>query len=332
MKITIRKPGLLSTVQDLGRLNYLSQAVPVSGAMDTLSARIANIAVGNDENCGLIEFNHSGAAFYTETDVLVALSGDGSFLCNGSEKLPSDRPIFIPTGTNLFLENNNSGSRSYLAVAGGWDVPEVLGSRSTYLTAQIGGLNCRCLVENDLLISTVRLTPTSQTIWNSLAGEVISYPHWSIARSLFLPAERKTIRVMRGREFSWFDASSADEFLSKPFIIGNSSNRMGYHLQGTIMQRILKDELLSTAVTPGTIQVTNDGNLILLMADCQTTGGYPRIAQVAAVDLALCAQLKPGDSICFKEISWREAEKLYIQHKHDMCKLSLAIRQKYGLN
>ena len=136
---------------------------------------------------------------------------------------------------------------------------------------------------------------------------------------------------MRGREFTWFEASSVHEFLSKPFIVGNNSNRMGYHLLGAPLHRYQKDELLSTVVTPGTIQVTNDGSLILLMADCQTTGGYPRIAQVAAVDLPLCAQLKPGDSINFKEIGWKEAEKLYIQLEHDLNKLRLAISEKYAL-
>src|SRR5450432_2793296 len=151
MKITITKAGLLSTIQDLGRPHYLSQAVPLSGAMDSLSAQIANKAVGNEENCALIEFTQSGAAFYTESDILVALSGDGAWLNTGKQRLPSDRPVFIPADTNVYLENNSLGGLSYLAVAGGWDVPEILGSRSTYLTAKIGGLDGRSLAENDQL-------------------------------------------------------------------------------------------------------------------------------------------------------------------------------------
>jgi len=331
MKITIKKPGLLTTIQDLGRMGYFSQAVPVSGAMDVLSAQIANKALGNDEDCALIEFTQSGAAFITESEGLMAFSGDGAYLNTDSQRLPSDRPIFIPAGTNLYLENNKSGSRSYLAVAGGWDVPEVLGSRSTYLTAKIGGFEGRCLAENDKLSNTGELTHLTQSILDSLKGETINYPNWSIARNLFLPGNQKIIRVMPGREFNWFDAASKTAFLTQPYTIGNNSNRMGYHLQGMALNRAIDGELLSTAVTPGTIQVTNDGCLILLMADCQTTGGYPRIAQVAAVDMPLCAQLKPADTINFKEISWKEAERLYLQFKFDMHKLSLAVEQKYGV-
>jgi antagonist of KipI len=206
-----------------------------------------------------------------------------------------------------------------------------LESRSTYLTAKIGGLNGRCLAENDQLSNTGKLSSLTTAMWESLRGETINYANWSIARSLFLPIERKTIRIMPGREINWFDTASVTDFLSQTYVVGHNSNRMGYHLQGPIMKREIKGELLSTAVTPCTIQVTNDGSLILLMADCQATGGYPRIAQVAAVDLPLCAQLKPGDAIRFKEISWKEAEKLYIQREFDLNKLTLAIGQKYVL-
>jgi antagonist of KipI len=332
MKITIRKPGLLTTIQDLGRMQYLSQAVPFSGAMDCLSAQIANKALGNEDNSAVIEFTQSGAAFFTESDVLLAFCGDGAYLSTGSQRLPSDRPLFIPLGTALHLENSKSGSRSYLAVAGGWDVPEVLGSRSTYLTAKIGGFDGRCLEENDQLSNTGKLSQTTAAILESLVGKDIDYANWSIAWSLISPAGRKTIRIMPGREFNWFDAGSTVDFLSKTYTIGHNSNRMGYHLLGAQMNRAITGELLSTAVTPGTIQVSNDGHLILLMADCQTTGGYPRIAQVAAIDMPLCAQLKPGDDISFKEISWKEAERLYMQFKLDLHKLSLGVRQKYGLS
>jgi len=327
MKIRIIKPGLLTTIQDMGRVNHLAQAVPFSGAMDKLSARIANLAVGNDTGHATIEFTQSGAAFVTESDMLLAFSGDGAWLRTSETRLPADRPIFVPSGTELYLENNKLGNCSYLAVAGGWDVPEVLGSRSTYITANFGDFNGRCLRENDELPNTELSTSTSRSLLTQLKGDSIRYPNWSIARELFLPADRKTIRVMKGREFDWFDAA-AGIFLES-YTISHNSNRMGYHLQGPQITRALPDELLSTAVCPGTIQVTNNGDLIMLMADCQTTGGYPRIAQVAAVDLPLCAQLKPGDAIRFKEISWKTAEKLYIQQQHDLYKLALAIARKY---
>jgi antagonist of KipI len=329
MKIRIKKAGLHSNIQDLGRFHYLSQAVPVSGAMDNLSAQLANIALGNPVNSAVIEFTQGGASFIAENDILISVSGDGAFLGSQDGRLPSDLPIFIPAGTDLYLENNKTGSRSYLAVAGGWDVPKVLGSRSTYVTAKIGGLNGRCLAANDQLCSMSELTPLSAAILNDLNGDRLKYPGWTIARSLFLPADRKTIRIMPGREFNWFDKVSKDSLLSQTYAIGRNSNRMGYNLQGAQMKREIGDELLSTAVTPGTIQVTNNGDLTMLMADCQTTGGYPRIAQVAAADMPLCGQLKPGDLIAFKEVSWKEAEKLYLEQKHSLRKLATAIMQKY---
>jgi len=332
MKISIKKAGLMTTVQDLGRRYYLSQGVPVSGAMDSLSATLANLSLGNNANDAVVEFTQSGASFTVAEDVLVCFCGEGASLFAGTVRLPSNRPLFIPAGADIYLEHLSVGCRSYLAVAGGWDVTEVLGSRSTYLTGRFGGLDGRCLKNKDAIRSTDKLTATTAAIRDSLKGDRINYPAWSVARDLFLPVERKTIRVVRGREFDWFSGVATHDLLSQDYILGHHSDRMGYQLQGKKLARTLEGELLSTAVTPGTIQVTNDGQLVLLMADCQTTGGYPRIAQVAAVDLPLCAQLKTGDIINFAEISWKESEKLYIQRQLDLHKLAVAIRQRYHID
>jgi len=321
----------MATIQDLGRHYYLSQGVPVSGVMDSLSAQIANLSLGNAPNDAVIEFTQSGASFVTEDDVLLCLSGAGACLKTEAGILPSNCPLFVPAGTNLYLENAPPGCRSYLAIAGGWAAPEVLGSKSTYVTGRFGGLDGRCLKDNDILNSSGNLTATTMVIWDSLKGGAINHPKWSVGRALFLPDARNTIRVMRGREFNWFDGPSTSSFFSQEYTLGHNSNRMGYQLKGKPIHRVFEGELLSTAVTPGTIQVTNNGDLVLLMADCQTTGGYPRIAQVAAVDLPLCAQLKPGDPINFKEISWKEAEKLYIERELDLRKLALAIKQRYNV-
>lgn len=319
----------MSTIQDLGRSQYLSQAVPVSGAMDPLSARIANKAVGNGDNAAVIEFTYADAEFISETDLLISYAGDGAILQSGGQKLPDGRPLFIPSGATIKLTHNPSGIRTYLAVAGGWDVPEILGSKSTFLTAGFGGLDGRALKKGDVIKSDESISACTQTILLSLKSDQINYPGWSIPRQSFLPVDGKTISVVPGNEFGWFDDRSIAGFLSTPCIIGQQSNRMGYHLEGAVLHRIKKDELLSTAVTPGTVQVTGNGSMVLLMADCQTTGGYPRIAQVAAVDMPLCAQLKPGDTIYFKEISRREAEVLYIEREQQLQQLTTAIQSKY---
>ena len=326
MRIRIIKSGLLSTIQDMGRWAYLSQGVPISGAMDTLSARIANLAVGNASHTAVIELTYADAEFQTETDVLIAYSGDGALLKVGSLQLPPDRPLFIPSGTRIQFTNNPTGSRTYLAVAGGWDVAEVLGSSSTYLTAALGGYQGRALQPDDIMHAHNKLSAVTNAIYNHLRGNIINYPRWGITRWLLLPADRKIIHVVPAQEFTWFEGKSLVNFLSKPYTVSAKSNRMGYQLTGPAIQRVAKRELLSTAVTPGTIQVTGAGDLVLLMADCQTTGGYPRIAQVASVAMPLCAQLKPGDNIHFKEISRSDAEKLYIHREKQLSKLAVALK------
>jgi len=169
----------------------------------------------------------------------------------------------------------------------------------------------------------------SAAIIQQLSSRALIYPNWRISREILLPVNRKTIRVVLANEFNWFDASSIIAFLTKTYQISLKSDRMGCHLSGKPMVRKVKKELLSTAVTPGGIQVTGNGDLVILMADCQTTGGYPRIAQVADVDLPLCAQLKPGDEITFSEIARDEAEELYLKQEHDLLLISNAINIKY---
>ncbi len=329
MQIRIIKPGLLSTVQDMGRHLHLSQAVPVSGAMDTLSARLANIALGNDDNAAVIEFTYANAKFEATTDLLTAWAGDGAVLKSTGKLMPAARPVFIPAGTVVDLVSNPIGARTCLAVAGGWDVPMVLGSRSTFLTAAFGGMGGRALQANDVLSSDPEITPLTLEIFDSLKGDSIKYSSWKLLRESLLPADRKVIRVVPGREFNWFNGRSIVDFLSTSYTIGLKTNRMGYQLEGATITRLREDELLSTAVTPGTIQVTGNGSMILLMADCQTTGGYPRIAQIAAADLPLCAQMKPGDSISFKEITIAEAENWYIEQEKQLLRLVSAVKNKF---
>lgn len=325
MQIRIDKPGILSTVQDMGRWDYLSQGVPLAGAMDSLSARIANLALGNAPEAAVIEFTFGGAAFSAMSELLIAHAGDGAVLKAGDQLLPADRPVFIPRGTKIRLVADSAGCRTYLAVAGGWDVPETLGSKSTYITAALGGYEGRALGAGDVLRAHNDISGVAVKLHRHLGGQAIRYPTWSIARRLLLPADRKTIRVVPGREFAWFDGQSLVDFLSASFKITPKSNRMGYCLDGPPIHKLLECELLSTAVVPGTIQVTGAGSLVLLMADCQTTGGYPRIAQVAAVDMPLCAQLKAGDEIYFREISRADAEKLYLHRANQLNRLAIAL-------
>ncbi|GAA4202561.1 5-oxoprolinase subunit PxpC [Pedobacter jeongneungensis] len=329
MKISIIKPGMLSTVQDPGRYRYLSQAVPVSGAMDQLAHRLANKAVGNDDDAATIELSYADASFRAETDILVAYSGDGAFLVYNDEIMPAEKPLFFCAGAIVNLIANTAGVWTYMAVAGGWEVPDVMESKSTYLPAGFGGLTGRALRKGDVLIHNQSVSRVSAQIFDQLRQKGIIYPDWRISRADLLPHDRHTVRVVLGNEINWFDASSIIAFLTKSYTIDRRSNRMGYHLTGTPLVRKIKKELLSTAVTPGVIQVTGSGGLVVLMADCQTTGGYPRIARIASVDLPVFAQLKPGELIRFSEISAEEAEELYLERERDLALISTAISLKY---
>lgn len=329
MQITITKPGVLSTVQDMGRWEYLSQAVPVSGPMDSLSARIANIALGNKDDAPIIEFTYAVAEFSVDLPALIAYAGEGASLKCGHQLLPVNRPIFIPGGQTVALKNNGNGSRTYLAIAGGFDVPVILGSCSTYLSAAIGGFNGRALQVSDVLKGTNHLTALSKALMNCLSGDIIAYPEWAVNKQALGIKSTNVIRVTSGPESCWFDQASVKTLFDTAFTISLQSNRMGYRLEGPKMQRTNSSELLTTAVTIGTIQVTGNGDLILLMADCQTTGGYPRIAQVASVDLSLCGQLKPGDQIFFKQISQADAEMLYIEREQDLQKLKATLNARF---
>lgn len=328
MEIQIRKPGILATIQDFGRMHFLCDAVPVSGAMDSFAARIANKAVGNSDNEGVIEFTYFDVEFVAITELLISYSGCGNNLLANNYEIPAERPVYLPAGTSVKLLNSKPGSRTYVAIAGGWNVPDVLGSKSTCLQAGFGGLEGRGLKTGDIMGSGP-LNELSRKIFNFLKGGDIKFPGWSLSRLSPVPGNPAELRVVRGHEFNWFDSRSVVDFLSAPYKIDNRSNRMAYHLNGARVWATSETQLISTAVMPGTIQVTGGGGLLLLMVDCQTTGGYPRIAQVAAIDLPVCGQLKPGDSIVFKEISLAEAEALYLETERQLEKMSLAIKMKF---
>ena len=325
MKVKILKPGILSTVQDLGRNFYRAQGIPSAGAMDSLSMRLANLSLANAIDAAVIEITYADVLLEAETDLLIAYSGGGAILYASDQVLPDNRPLFVPAGQNLAFRHHSSGSRTYLAIAGGWDVPIVLGSKSTYITGRFGGLMGRALKKQDSLKNANNLTTSTLRLLSHLKSTQISFPNWSIDKEHFMPLDKRMIRIVPGKEFTWFRADSLLNFLSATYTLSRDCNRMGYRFEGPLLQRSSQIELLSTAVAPGTVQVTHDGSLVLLMSDGQTTGGYPRIAQIAQVDLPLCGQLKPGDSIQFSAISRIEAEKLYVNRENELKKLAVAL-------
>ena len=328
MEIKLHKPGPFSTIQDLGRLDFLSSGVPQSGVMDTTSARLANAALGNTHTAAVIEFTYAQAEIEILSDMLLAYAGHAAVLIHGEQMLPANRPLALRKGSRLRLVPDGSGCRTYLAAPGGWDVPEIMGSRSTYLPAAIGGQEGRLLQAGDVLRAST-WESKHRSLFKHLLDRKRSYSSWALKPMWNTAEGTQVIRVLRGPESHWFTIESQQQYFSSTFMIDRNSNRMGYILQGTALQKAENHEMLSTAVLPGSIQIPGNGQPIILMADCQTTGGYPRIAQVAAVDLPRCGQLKPGDRICFQEISLLEAEKLYLEQEDHFRQMTQAINFKY---
>jgi antagonist of KipI len=323
MSIRVIRPGLLTTVQDLGRWGKQRYGVVVGGAMDSFALRMANLLVGNEENAVALEMTLLGPTLHFEQDALVALCG-GEFRPTLDDRPMSTwRPALINRGTTLHCGSAFSGCRGYLAVAGGIDVPLVLGSRSTFLHGNVGGYEGRALKEGDFLsIDHSRHEP-------SLA--VLPDPNrWSIGSLAPAYYDYQALRVILGSEFDWLAPKSQDELFSAEFEVTPQSDRMGYRLSGPQFEFTTPRELISEAVCPGIIQVPADGQPILLMADCATTGGYPKVGCVASVDLPLAAQLRPGDKLRFSAISLEGAQALLRQREDDITRLKVGIDFKFG--
>jgi antagonist of KipI len=331
--IKIIKPGLLTTIQDLGRYGFQKFGVIVSGVMDSLSHRIANLLVGNEENAPTLEITMVGPVIEFERDTLISICGGDLSPSIDGKFVPLWRPVFVKKGSQLRFGQCKAGCRSYLAVAGGFDVPRVMGSASTYLRAGIGGFKGRPLQAGDEL----KLSPPNNRsirmihdFSSKLGDRKFVGTKWSVSAE-FIPISNKipSIRVIKGRQYHLFSKESQKSFFREPFEITTQSDRMGYRLKGPILSLASAEEMISEAVNFGTIQVPPDGNPIVLLADRQTTGGYPKIGQVATVDLPYIAQLKPGDKIKFVEVSHEEAQRLYLEREREIQQLKRALSIKW---
>ncbi|MCA1056119.1 biotin-dependent carboxyltransferase family protein [Rossellomorea aquimaris] len=330
--MNILKAGLLTTVQDLGRYGYQKFGVIVSGSMDPIAHRISNWLVGNDENHAVLEMTLTGPLLEFQENSLISIcGGDLSPTING-DPVPLWRSVLVKKGSTLKFGRCKSGSRAYLAVAGGIDVPLVMGSRSTYMRAGIGGYGGRPIKEGDLLKHGALQRDSLDMVdylTPYLEDRDFTEIDWSISSEFISIHQReKAVRVIAGPEFDFFSEESRQAFVDQPFKISPQSDRMGYRLEGNPL--VLQEEMnmISEAVTFGTIQVPSDGKPIILLADRQTTGGYPRIGQVASIDLPLVAQAKPGEELSFSLITREEAQKLLIEREYQLRHLKQGIALK----
>ncbi|MFK4325937.1 antagonist of KipI [Bacillus sp. RC55] len=318
MDVEVLHAGMFTTVQDLGRSHYQQYGVPVGGAMDKNALRMINMLVGNEENEAGLEITIMGPKLLIKKTTLLAIGGaDMEPLLNG-ERIPLWRPILAEEGSMLCLGKAKSGCRAYVTFAGGINIDRTMGSKSTYIRAALGGIEGRMLKKGDYFQIGTGAEVGSRFIRNLQEEERIK-TKWAICNNT-LPKYKKQpiLRVITDFEYDQFTEESIKSFFSKEYKVSNYADRMGYRLDGDVLNRVEEIEILSSPVTFGTIQVPNGGQPIILMADRQTTGGYPRIGNVISVDLPLLAQLKPGDYVTFEKITMEDAAQLYIKQETSM--------------
>ncbi|SHH23309.1 5-oxoprolinase subunit C family protein [Pollutimonas bauzanensis] len=310
MSITVIKPGLLSSFQDLGRVGYQHLGVSVGGAMDSRAHRLANLLAGNPEDEATLEITLAGPTLRFDAPGCIAISGAQLSPTLNQAPVPNNRPLVVRAGDVLAFGPRTAGLRAYIAWNGGIDLPTVLSSRSTYLRGGFGGFHGRALRKGDVL--AMRRQPDSGRL-AELEQEL-----WKI--KVYLPAilglaPRTAIRAMRGAHTGLFTESSIAGFFADDYRISPQSERMGYRLEGARLSLKSATQLLSEATSFGSIQVPPDGKPIVLMADRQTTGGYAKIAHVATVDLPVIAQCMPGETLRFVETTLDHAQQLDSQRE-----------------
>lgn len=314
MSIRILRPGLLTSVQDQGRYGLQHLGIVPCGAMDPVAHRIANALVGNAATCATLECTVLGPEIVFGRDSLVALYGAAFEAKVDKKPFPRNRPVLVKAGTVLATGNASRGARAYIAIAGGFRVAEVLGSLSTYIPAGFGGLGGRALKAGDVIACATDLSELSCARFGRVSTRAVRETdgmrtvRWS-APALTLPyGDGFTVRAMEGRHYANFDAASKEAFFGVTWKVSPDSNRMGYRLKGPQLVRGKAVDVLSEPTCLGTVQVPNDGTPIALMADHQTTGGYPKIAEIAGVDIPGLAQLAPGGQVRFVKCTVAEAQ------------------------
>ncbi len=315
--LSVIEPGFMTTIQDPGRLGYRRFGVPVSGPMDSYAFKAANRLVANSPDAAGLEMALKGPVLQAGDDCLVALTGTGFTMSVQPAGLgsrltawtcPSWMAAFIPKGSALSLESSTGLGWAYLAVSGGIEVPQVMGSRSTYLRGGFGGMLGRKLVEGDVL-------PTFNSSINlhDLAGRYYPqgcYPDYR---------DSLVVEVILGPQADYFSPDALDTFLGSEYQLSFNSDRMGYRLEGPAVAHRSWADILSDGMVFGSIQVPPSGLPIVAMSDCQTTGGYAKIATVVSADLPLLAQCPFGNGrIRFRPTTVANAQARYRAMLHSL--------------
>lgn len=299
--ILVHAPGLLTTVQDLGREGFGPSGVSPSGAADALSLRLGDRLVGNPEGAAGLEMTLLGGAFLFSQGATIALTGsDFGAALDGA---PAQRyaSIEVQPRQLLKLGPTKSGARCYLCVRGGIDVRQFLGSASTHLLSGLGGFQGRALRKGDVL---------------NVGAATGSYRRRTLsARALAQLAPRKILRVTAGPQAEAFTSAALEAFYSGIYSVSEESNRMGIRLRGPSVARASGGDMITEGVSLGAVQIPSGGQPIILFVEQQTTGGYPKIANVISADLPSLGQLRPRDEIRFELVSAESARELFLRQE-----------------
>ena len=324
--VTVERAGLWTSLQDGGRVGWRHSGMPGSGAMDVFAYRAANVMVGNGQGEAVLEFTMDGPTLVFEAEAVICLCGGDFIVSRDDEVLPLWRPVYVPAGGRVRIGAARSGYRGYLAVAGGFDVPAGLGSRSMYPRAHgFAGLAGRALVAGDTL-PLHPLAPEARRL--ALAAAAANYTLAASMRPDYGLRAVKRVRCFAGAEHMRFAPSVREQFAAAPYVLSAQSDRMGLRLAGASLAQPSAEagSMPSAPAAVGNVQVPPNGQPIVLAADGQTIGGYPRIAQVAAVDMPILAQARPGDAIQFEWMTVEQAEHLWHERERDFQQLNLTMK------
>ncbi|MBU8907547.1 biotin-dependent carboxyltransferase family protein [Desertibacillus haloalkaliphilus] len=309
----VQSPGLLTTVQDLGRFGYQQYGIVTAGAMDSYALQVGNLLVGNEREEAGLEVTVMGPKLNWLTDAVIAITGANLSPMIDGREVPMWKSIWVRKGQRLSFGKPVDGARAYVTIAGGVDVPEVVSSKSTYLKASLGGFFGRELQRGDII------SRTSPTVEINHVGKTI---HSDLVPKY---AETEAIRVILGPDEASFSRDGLDTFLGSTYTVSPQADRMGYRLSGPKIDHVVGADLLSDAIVPGTIQVPANGQPIVLLADRQTTGGYTRIATVISVDLPYISQLLPGQQVRFQTVSVEQAQTACSHQQLTLRRLKMAV-------
>ncbi|MDR1730945.1 MAG: biotin-dependent carboxyltransferase family protein [Synergistaceae bacterium] len=302
MKLLIEKPGMFTAVQDLGRRGFQMLGVPVAGAMDALALRLGNVLVGNEKDVHGLE--PAGLEITVMGPSIRVTEGEGCFAVTGAEAGVTKNGVSLPCWTAHGIAAGDvvaffppkTGSRAYFCVSGGIDVPVVMGSRSTYSRGGFGGYRGRALKSGDVL-----LTGTPEPFQSACEG-LTCPPHLRPPRDAASP-----LRVIAGPQDDYFTPEGLETFYASEYVITNSADRMGYRMEGPTIAHRRGADIISDAISMGSIQIPGHGQPIAMLADRQTTGGYTKIATICGADVARLAQRLPGQKVRFEKITVEEA-------------------------